>query len=63
MDLNEERAHLLGTLKYMKDEYPDFLLVAYSIYPNYRQLLQEMGINYLEANGNAFIQKKESLFC
>jgi len=35
MDLNEERAHLLGTLKYMKDEYPDFLLVAYSIYPNY----------------------------
>jgi|GEM_PF-2921360 len=35
MDSNEVRAHLLGTLKYMKDEYPDFLLVAYPIYPNY----------------------------
>ena len=53
----EVRAHLLGILKKMKDEHPDFLLVAYRIYPNYRQLLQEMGINYLEANGNAFIQK------
>jgi hypothetical protein len=53
----EVRAHLLGKLKERKDEHPDFLIVAYRIYPNYRQLLQEMGINYLEANGNAFIHK------
>jgi len=45
MESNEVRAHLLGTLKNMKDEHPDFLLVAYRVYPNYRQLLQEMVIN------------------
>lgn len=53
----EVREHVMRTLRYLKDEFPDFLLIAYRIYPKYRQLLHDMGINYLEANGNAFIQK------
>lgn len=53
----EVREHIMRTLKNLKREFPDFLLVAYRIYPKYRDLLQEMGINYLEANGNAFVRK------
>ncbi len=53
----EVREHVMRNLGFLKDEFPNFLLVAYRIYPKYRQLLQEMEINYLEANGNAFIRK------
>lgn len=53
----EVRENILRTIEYLNRSYPDFLLVAYRIYPKYRQLLQEMGINYLEANGNAHIRK------
>lgn len=53
----EIRESLLRNLQYLAKEYPNFLLVAYRLYPKYKKLLQEIGINYLEANGNAFIQK------
>ncbi|GAB2610013.1 type IV toxin-antitoxin system AbiEi family antitoxin [Belliella aquatica] len=55
----EVREHIFRSLKELNDKYPDFLLVAYRIYPKYRDLLREMRINYLEANGNAFIQTKD----
>lgn len=55
----EVREHIIRNLQEMSRKYPDFLLVAYRIYPKYRELLKEMGINYLEANGNTFIQTKD----
>lgn len=53
----ELREHFIQKLIYLGDKYPNFLLLAYRIYPKYKKLLQELGINYLEANGNAFIKK------
>jgi hypothetical protein len=55
----EVREHIIRTIQELNRKYPDFLLVAYRIYPKYRELLKEMGINYLEANGNTFIQTKD----
>ncbi|MCH7400853.1 type IV toxin-antitoxin system AbiEi family antitoxin [Belliella kenyensis] len=57
----EVRENILRTIQDLNRTYPNFLLVAYRIYPKYRLLFQEMGINYLEANGNAFIRKNEKL--
>ena len=57
----EIRESLLRNLRLLADDFPNFLLVAYRIYPKYKKLLQNMGINYLEANGNAFI-KKDGIF-
>lgn len=57
----EVRENILRTIQELKRIYPNFLLVAYRIYPKYRQLLQEMDINYLEANGNAYIRKNGKL--
>ena len=57
----EVRENILRTIQDLNRRYQNFLLVAYRIYPKYRQLLQEMGINYLEANGNAFIRKNGKL--
>lgn len=37
----------------------NFLLVVYRIAPKYHKLLKELGVNYLEANGNALIQMKD----
>lgn len=54
----EVREHALRTIQKMNTENPNFLLVAYRIYPKYRDLLREMGVNYLEANGNAYIKTK-----
>ena len=51
------RENTIRNIQNLNDTYPNFLLVAYRIYPKYQQLLRELRINYLEANGNAFIQK------
>lgn len=53
----EIRENVLRDLRNLNEVFPDLLLIAYRIYPKYRRILQEMGINYLEANGNAFISK------
>lgn len=55
----EVRENTLLSIQNLNDTYPNFLLLAYRIYQNYLQLLQEMKINYLGANGNAFIQKTD----
>jgi hypothetical protein len=55
----EVREHIFRSLKELNDKYPNFLLVAYRIYPKYRDLLREMGINYVEANGNAYIRTED----
>lgn len=58
--INQEvRENTLLSIQNLNDTYPNFLLLAYRIYQNYLQLLQEMKINYLGANGNAFIQKTD----
>ncbi|MEB2776334.1 type IV toxin-antitoxin system AbiEi family antitoxin [Algoriphagus sp. D3-2-R+10] len=54
----EIRESILRNLKLLAEENPNFLLIAYRLYPKYKTLLQEMGINYLEANGNVFIKKQ-----
>jgi hypothetical protein len=48
----EIREPMIRMLKHLKEEFPDFLLVAFKIYPKYRQYLQDIGIN-----GNLFIRK------
>lgn len=53
----EIQESILRNLRLLTKEHSNFLVIAYRIYPKYRKLLQEMGVNYLEANGNAFIQK------
>lgn len=53
----ELREHTIQKLISLREKYRDFLLLAYRIYPKYKKLLQDLGINYLEANGNVFIQK------
>ncbi|WP_339878845.1 type IV toxin-antitoxin system AbiEi family antitoxin [uncultured Algoriphagus sp.] len=57
----EIRESILRNLKLLEEENSNFLLIAYRLYPKYKKLLQEMGINYLEANGNVFI-KKQGIF-
>ncbi|TVP54440.1 MAG: hypothetical protein EA341_00190, partial [Mongoliibacter sp.] len=57
----EVRENTLRTIQDLNRTYTNFLLVAYRIYPKFRHLLQEMGINYLEANGNAYIRKNGKL--
>jgi len=52
----EIRESILRKIKLLAEENPNFLLIAYRLYPKYKRLLQEMGINYLEANGNVFIK-------
>ena len=54
----EIRESILRNLKLLAEENPNFLLIAYRLYPKYKKLLQEMGINYLEANGNVFIKEQ-----
>lgn len=54
----ELREHTVQKLTFLEKKYPNFLLLAYRIYPKYKKVLQELGINYLEANGNFFIRKK-----
>jgi len=57
----EIRESMLRKVKLLAEENPNFLLIAYRLYPKYKSLLQEMGINYLEANGNVFIKKPNTL--
>lgn len=53
----EVRESFLRNFQQLAKDYPNFLLVVYRLYPKYKKFFQEMGINYLEANGNASIQK------
>src|SRR5690606_26672043 len=56
----EIRESILRKVKFLAEENTNFILIAYRLYPKYKSLLQEMGINYLEANGNIFIKKPGS---
>jgi len=58
---NEIRQVHLKTLAELNQQFENFLLIAYRLYPQLKEQLRERGINYMEANGNLFINK-EGLF-
>ncbi|WP_209404744.1 type IV toxin-antitoxin system AbiEi family antitoxin [Pseudozobellia sp. WGM2] len=49
--------HQLYNLIENKNHFKDFLLVAEKLYPKTKKELRENDINYLEANGNAYINQ------
>jgi hypothetical protein len=50
--------HQLLNLIETKNPLNDFLLVAERLYPKTKEALREHDINYIEANGNAYINRK-----
>lgn len=54
----ELKTHQLFKLLEQKRGAEDFLLVADKLYPTIKQELKKNNINYLEANGNVFINRK-----
>lgn len=51
------RAHQIPQLEAHAELFKDFLLVAHHLYPKVKEELRQKGINYLEANGNAFLKE------
>lgn len=51
--------HQLYNLIEYKNHFKDFLLVAEKLYPKTKKELRENDINYIEANGNAYINKND----
>ena len=56
----ELRNHNLNNVLDQAAEFDDFLVLAYRILPGIKQELRERGIPYMEANGNIFINRKET---
>lgn len=54
--------HQLYNLIENKNHFKDFLLVAEKLYPKTKKELRENNINYIEANGNAYINKNDVYF-
>lgn len=57
----ELRMLQLQQIEVYSNRYKNFLFVANHIFPKIKEELRQMGIPYLEANGNAFL-KKDNLF-
>jgi hypothetical protein len=51
----------LPKLEALKKKYPQLLIVTQHLYPKMKQQLRDLGINYLEANGNVSF-KGENIF-
>lgn len=49
--------HQLFNIIHQKETTDDFLLVVGKLYPNVKRELRENNINYIEANGNAYIKE------
>lgn len=54
----EIRSHQLRQLNAYNHRYNNFMVVAEHIFPKIKEELREMGIAYLEANGNLFTKNK-----
>jgi hypothetical protein len=54
--------HQLYNLIENKNHFKDFLLVAEKLYPKTKKELRQNNINYIEANGNAYINKNDVYF-
>ena len=54
---NEIRQHQIQELELLKAIDENFLLIARRIFPKGKQVLQQKGVAYIEANGNVFLQK------
>lgn len=55
---NDLKNHQLFTIIHQKETTDDFLLVAGKLYPTIKKELRENNINYIEANGNAYIERE-----
>lgn len=55
----EVKNHQLHNLIEAKNHIKDFLLVAEKLYPKTKKELREHNINYIEANGNAYINRND----
>jgi hypothetical protein len=53
----EIRRHQLFELMHYKQLFTNFIVIAEDIFPMIREELREMGIAYLEVNGNVYIKK------
>ena len=58
---NEIRQHQLHQIIDLNNEYKDLILVAYRIFPKIKEELRLKEIPYLEANGNIFLKKGDTL--
>lgn len=54
----EIRGYQLPHIEKLKKQHPNLLVVAENIYPKMKQELKQLGINYLETNGNVFFKDK-----
>lgn len=58
IDIKKElRAHQLQQIEYVAQKFPPYLLVAQRLFPKIKESLRQLGIAYLEANGNIFIHQ------
>jgi len=55
---NDLKNHQLFAIIHQKEITDDFLLIAGKLYPNVKKILKENRINYMEANGNAYIERE-----
>lgn len=58
IDIKKElRAHQLQQIEHISQKFPPYLLVAQRLFPKIKESLRQLGIAYLEANGNIFIRQ------
>lgn len=55
----ELRQYQIPQIKEFREKYKDFMVVADNIFPKIRQQLRDIGIPYLETNGNVFLKRKD----
>ncbi|MGB4401092.1 MAG: type IV toxin-antitoxin system AbiEi family antitoxin [Daejeonella sp.] len=46
----------------LKNQYPDLIVIAETIFPVIREQLRTMNVNYADANGNCYIKKDKWVF-
>ncbi|MCO6488280.1 MAG: hypothetical protein J5I98_07685 [Phaeodactylibacter sp.] len=64
IDIKKElRAHQLQQIEHVAQKFPPYLLVAHRLFPKMKETLRQLGIAYLEANGNIFRACLEHKFC
>ncbi|MFT5251030.1 MAG: hypothetical protein ACI93P_002773 [bacterium] len=55
---NEVRRHQLPKLESYHQEYKNVIIIAEHIFPKIKEELRNMGVAYLEANGNFFVKQE-----
>lgn len=55
--IKELRSHQLRQIKEASERFAPYMLVAQRLFPKIKETLRQLGIAYLEGNGNVFIQQ------